>query len=287
MMLDLHHFFAAAANSKGVRLYVNSGLDDQNAFILSDPIKLRQILTNLLGNSFKFTKMGSIEFGYDVVADMLYFYVKDTGVGISPEHKDDIFDRFRQLESPTTKSYGGTGLGLSISKAFVELMGGKIWFTSEQGKGTTFWFSMPFSLGEEKPMLSTLDKPVDYNPLVLIAEDEEINFFLLKEIISSKGVKVVHAKNGQEAVDMVFANPNICLVLMDIKMPVLNGIDAAREIKRSKPDIPIIAQTAFALEYDKDKLNQSCFDDYVTKPISKQELLDLLFIKYKIAPPSS
>lgn len=287
MMLDLHHFFAAAANSKGVRLYVNFGLDDQNAFILSDPIKLRQILTNLLGNSFKFTKMGSIEFGYDVVADMLYFYVKDTGVGISPEHKDDIFDRFRQLESPTTKSYGGTGLGLSISKAFVELMGGKIWFTSEQGKGTTFWFSMPFSLGEEKPMLSTLDKPVDYNPLVLIAEDEEINFFLLKEIISSKGVKVVHAKNGQEAVDMVFANPNICLVLMDIKMPVLNGIDAAREIKRSKPDIPIIAQTAFALEYDKDKLNQSCFDDYVTKPISKQELLDLLFIKYKIAPPSS
>jgi PAS domain S-box-containing protein len=251
--------------------------------IKSDEGRLEQVLTNLLSNALKFTEKGKIEFGYTIKEDFLEFFVKDTGIGIDESKHKRIFDRFKQVEANLLHSQAGAGLGLAISKGIVELLDGKIWVESSLGKGTTFKFLIPFvksTFNEENgiEMVYEDQKPLpDWkNRVLLIAEDEEINFLYINELLESTGVKIIWAKDGAQAVELVESIKKIDAILMDIKMPVMNGYAAAMEIRHLNANIPIIAQTAYAFTEDRAKAEAAGCDEYITKPINSNELLDIL-----------
>ncbi|HAN19456.1 MAG: hypothetical protein A2X13_02160 [Bacteroidetes bacterium GWC2_33_15] len=263
------------------------GSKKHSFFIESDKVRLQQIITNLLNNALKFTLDGGIQFGYSVKQDEdeVEFYVKDSGIGIAPEHQSIIFDRFRQVDEGSSRNYGGTGLGLSISKALVEKLGGEIWVESGLNKGSVFYFTIPVGKTEEVQKLSPeitklISKPKlnTFTP-ILIVDDEEINFLYLKEIIDNLGIKNFKASNGIEAIEMVKKHPEISLILMDLKMPRLNGYEASAKIKELNPEIIIIAQTAYAQQGDKDKAIKSGCDDYISKPINEAKLINMI-MKY-------
>lgn len=272
LIMELFAFHKAQALNQSITLFPYKGLKDDESFIQTDKTRLRQIITNLLSNAFKFTTSGSIRFGYVQEKNELKFFVKDTGIGIDPSMHEIIFDRFRQVETSLTRKYSGTGLGLSICKRLIELLGGKIWLESKLGEGSTFYFTLPYeSKSDEKASRSGFT-PEEINEncfTVLIVEDEETNYLYLEEILSDYEIKTMHAHNGKEAVDICRTNPNINLVLMDIKMPVLNGYEALKEIKSFNPELPVIAQTAYAMAEDKEKAMRSGFKGYLAKPIDK------------------
>jgi PAS domain S-box-containing protein len=260
-----------------ISIKATKGLTDAEAEVLTDSTKLTQILSNLISNAIKFTTEGEVEFGYTLNNNVMEFFVKDNGIGIDISKHDLIFDRFVQADDSTRFEYGGTGLGLSISKGFVELMGGKIWVDSELGKGATFYFTIPYKTITKKQSVS--DVPIQMDSWksqkysILVAEDEFLNFLYLDEILQSYGFKVVHAPNGKVAVDLC-ENNGFDLVLMDLKMPVLDGVSAARIIKKQNPNLPIVAQTAYALS-ESDKFND-LFDDFVVKPITTKHIEKML-----------
>jgi len=234
----------------------------------------------LLTNAWKFTHEGFIEFGYNLKTDIepaeMEFYVKDSGIGIKPEFHEKIFERFRQAETGLSRLYGGTGLGLSISKSFAELLDGKIWVQSEPEKGSIFYFTIPY-----KPVNEIDKTPTTQNEnfrTVLVAEDEEYNFLFIKELLIDMNLKLIHAKNGQETVEICKSNSKIDLILMDIRMPIMDGHEAAKIIKKQKPELPIIAQSAYALEHERAKY-EGIFDDYLTKPINENDLKQMV-MKY-------
>jgi CheY-like chemotaxis protein/two-component sensor histidine kinase len=271
-----------APEAKAVNLPLNlkKTLETKNAMVECDRQKLSQIITNLIKNAIKFTKQGEIEFGYDIIADSIQFYVSDTGIGIPKEMHDRIFERFIQVEMGYTRNYEGAGLGLSISKAFVEILDGSIWLESKEGKGTTFYFSIPYTPvaieEEEESQESEITHVIeDMSPVkILIAEDEEISFAYFAKVMSNEHFEILHARNGEEAVDIVEKNPDIDIILMDIKMPRMDGYKARELIKKSHPNIPIIAQTAYAMQDDKHKILNAGFDDYISKPVKREDLLD-------------
>ena len=267
--------FTSAVHVKKLRLSVLPGSDDSDFCILTDETKLVQIITNLLHNAIKFTHQGSIEFGYSVNGSMIDFFVKDTGIGISGQAQMHIFERFRQADTSISSDYGGTGLGLSISKAFSEMLGGKLTVTSEINVGSTFTLSIPNRVYYEKTnSFETQDiKVTDRKITILVAEDEIYNYQLLEDILASQKYTVIRAVNGLEALDICQANDKIDLILMDIQMPVMDGLTAFDEIRKIRPSIPVIAQTAYALESDKQKLLGRGFNEYLSKPIKKAELL--------------
>ena len=245
-------------------------------------------MINLLKNALKFTDEGYIEFGFtDIVtanSDYLKFYVKDTGIGIEKKYHQVIFNIFRQIDDTHTRKYGGTGIGLSIAKRIVEMLGGEIWVESEPGKGSIFYFTLP-SVSEER---QTENKPVDktedmeYNfsgKTILIAEDEFSSFEFLRIFFTKMNIRVLWAKNGIEAINFCETDPSINLVLMDIKMPLMNGYDSTIKIKKLRPGLPVIAQTAQAMITDKEEALKAGCDDYISKPIQIRQLKDLL-IKY-------
>lgn len=247
--------------------------------MITDEVKLRQILINLLNNAIKYTPQGQISFGYQMEkADKISFFVKDSGVGISPDNHQLIFERFRQIEMDLSKRAGGSGLGLSITKAYVELMGGTIEIDSEIGKGATFTVTLPFVESSEqvtpreKSLSADLEKSKD-SKLILVAEDEEINWFFISKVLSKGNYTLIRAVNGKEAVEYCRENPDISLVLMDIKMPEMNGFEALEEIRKIKPKLPVIGQTAYALPDDVEQL-KAAFDDYITKPIDRKLLIE-------------
>jgi signal transduction histidine kinase len=252
--------------------------------IIADPERLRQIIINLLTNAIKFTLEGFVTFGYLIEHnEWLKFYVKDTGIGIHPDKIDTIFERFGQVDDERIKNSKGTGLGLSISKNLVELMGGKIWVESEPDKGSTFYFTIPFNPAQiKKDTRQTTEKStkevhgISSDTLILIAEDEEFNWIFLQQVLEHTGAKLIWMKNGKEAVDYIARGEKTDLVLMDIKMPEMDGIEATQQIKKIKPGIPVIAQTAFALSEDEKKFRAQGFDDYITKPIDIKLLLEKL-----------
>ncbi len=247
-------------------------INDPDLIILTDPQRLKQVITNLLGNALKFTENGTVEFGYDVKNDgFLQFYVKDTGMGIKKEKLRYVFDRFTKVSASKTRLYGGTGLGLSITKHLIEHLGGKIKVESIENSGSTFIFTHPYEKHYLEPGKSSTETQDSYvelleNTYILVAEDEEINFLFIKETLSQSGAKVDRAKNGQEAVDMAL-NMNYDLILMDMKMPVMDGYDATRNIKKIKPNMRIIAQTAYALPEEQKKGYEAGCDFYLSKPI--------------------
>lgn len=273
----LEKVFVRQIADKEVVVVAHVPSSHRNTIIKADKTKLRQVLSNLLSNAIKFTSSGSIEFGFVEEGEELTFFVKDTGIGIDKSKFSLIFSRFAQADETIQSVFGGTGLGLSISKGFVELMGGRIWLESEIGKGTDFYFTIPYvPVVKEKGegLGLTHENRSNQNMSILVAEDEEFNFFFLKELLTMWGFNVMHARNGQETVDMCKSNSNIGLVLMDIRMPVMNGYDAAKEIRALNPSILIVAQTAYALVHERIKYGDA-FDDYITKPIPKEKLAEL------------
>jgi PAS domain S-box-containing protein len=265
------------AKTRNISMSFNTVLPDDESCIVTDETKLKEILDNLIGNALKFSSNGSVTFGYEIKGKFLEFYVKDSGIGIPASKHQDIFKRFYQIEMTTGSQISGSGLGLAISKAYVELLGGKIWLTSEQGKGSEFFFTIPYRKSDFKKLK---DKQLS-NKLVLapgslktllIAEDEDLNFRLIEKLLSESNVRIIRAKNGLEAVNLC-SDPQVDVVLMDIKMPELNGYEATRRIKEIRPDLPIIVQTAYINESDKKKIFDCGCSDLISKPININLLL--------------
>lgn len=255
--------------------YANENIDG-DIDIFADPARFKQILSILLDNAIKFTNNGMIEFGFIYPDnDHIEFYVKDTGIGIDKKYRELIFERFRQIDEGTTKEFGGTGIGLSVAKNLVDLHGGKIWFESTLNKGTTFYVKLPFNNTNEKPVVAD----VEYNwknKSILVAEDKKINFEIIQETLSVTDAKLIWVRNGEEAIEEVKLNDNIDLILMDIQMPILDGYETTKRIKQFKKNVPIIAQTAYALPQDSVKCFDAGCDDYIAKPISLNEFLKKL-----------
>ncbi len=245
----------------------------------SDPEFLQKIFEKLLDNAIKFTKEGSIAFGYLLKTEHIEFFVKDTGIGIDDNMQESIFEIFRQADSSMTRSYEGSGLGLTIAKGLVKLLGGEIFMASEKGKGSVFTICIPLNNIGKSISINTIDvsKPKSYKkPLVLIAEDDEINYEYLSVVIKSTGYNYLRAANGKEAVDICRQNPEISIILMDLKMPVMQGDEATKQIRVLRPELPIIATTAYAQIGDKQASLEAGCNDYIAKPFKKEELLALI-----------
>ncbi len=284
--IDLvYNFFKPAVEEEGTQLITKTALPLKEAIIKTDREKIYSILTNLVGNATKFTHTGSIEFGYEKKGKYLEFFVKDKGDGIADEKKEIIFERFRQGSESMTRNYEGVGLGLSISKAYVEMLGGKIWVESELGKGSTFYFTIPYNVETEpriikKESVSTGDKDgLIKNLKILTAEDDESSELFLSTALNMYYKEMYHARTGIEAVEICRKNPDIDLVLMDMRMPDMNGNEATRQIREFNKDVVIIAQTAYGLSGDRQKAIEAGCNDYISKPIDVN-LLKALIKKY-------
>jgi len=276
----IYEQYITVSKNQGIELSYTYTLTGNDAIVISDETKLKQVLGNLVSNALKFTTKGHVRFGYTVKNNFLEFYTEDTGIGVSPELHEEIFKRFRQAEYSAARHFGGSGLGLSISKAYVELLGGKIWLTSETGKGSIFYFTIPFRKAitdtdtENMPMR---DEKIKFKKCarLLVAEDDDSNFLLLKEIFSDLEIGILRAVNGTEAVEIVRSN-SIDMVLMDIKMPEMDGYEATRKIKSLAPALPVIAQTAYNMNEEREKAMQAGCDGYITKPVKKSELMAVI-----------
>ncbi|MGM0551459.1 MAG: ATP-binding protein, partial [Bacteroidota bacterium] len=236
LLLDLYKRFEKEAKNKEIDLYTETSLPDEKCNIMADPYRLRQVVSNLLSNALKFTNKGHIVLGYKIKQQQIGFFVEDTGIGIAKEQQARVFDRFWQEETNIARQFGGTGLGLSISQKLVTLMGGQIGFTSEKHKGSNFYFWLPLTLSEpadQQQEVPALKLP--NGSKILIAEDEDTNFLYLKEILEAYYEEILWAKNGKEAVNYTQEHANISVVLMDIKMPLMNGFEALKVIKRAHP----------------------------------------------------
>ncbi len=277
---ELQMFFLPLAEKSNLKLLSTKELPDAESTITCDHTKIRQVLNNLLINAIKFTKKGEIKFGYRIVDNFVEFYVSDTGIGIKPDFQKLVFDRFQQAEAGDTNVYGGTGLGLSISKAFVELHGGKIWVQSTPGKGSDFYFTINnYSNITHQSKTVSIGIPIDClaGKKILVAEDEESNFRFLNEILVGHGATVIRAVNGLKAVEICKNNADIDLILMDIKMPKMNGLEAVRIIKQiSGNTTPIIVQTAYAYPEDRKRAMEYMCDDYITKPLNPDDLFKII-----------
>lgn len=272
---ELYEVHKAFANQKKLEFVFNKEIPDKPLYMVSDETKLTQILSNLVENALKYTIKGSVITSYRILDDKIEFSVKDTGIGIAKDAQSYIFERFRQADPTIHTHFGGTGLGLSITKSYVEMLEGELILESAINKGSNFVLSLPFvSPDKKKRTDSYKSDKLDKIPLnLLVAEDEIFNYLLIEAFMDNLDVNILYAKNGSEAVDMVKNNSEIDLVLMDIKMPGMDGITAFHKIREMRKNIPIIAQTAYAIETEKQHLLNIGFNDYIPKPMKKDELL--------------
>jgi PAS domain S-box-containing protein len=267
LISELEMIFRHQLILKNIKLKIVKSLTDSESNVFTDRIKLTQIISNLINNANKFTEEGTIEFGYSLIYNELEFYVKDTGIGIKEDQQEKIFERFRQADMSISKKYGGTGLGLAISKGYIELLGGKIWVNSEIGRGSTFSFRIPYNpTGEviKDKVLNNVD--IKKQIKILIAEDEPNNFLFFETILSDYNCEILHANDGVEAIELYKSNPDIDIILMDIKMANIDGVQATKAIKALNSKVPVIAQTAYGLEAEVINYKE-VFDDYLIKPI--------------------
>ncbi|MEM1257412.1 MAG: ATP-binding protein [Bacteroidota bacterium] len=251
-----------------LKLTTEKQLSFEEAYIETDAVRLEQILSNLIENALKHTEEGKVTFGYVLKGMILEFFVRDTGPGIRKKDQATIFKRFRQVNNKT-KINKGTGLGIPIAAGLTQLFGGKMWLDSEAGLGSTFYFTIPFL-----PRSTTTN--LNKKPTILVAEDEETNFLLL-EMWLKKYCHLIHANNGHETVSILEEEKkDIDLVLMDIRMPYLSGIEATKEIRKLNEKIPIIAQTAFIMDDEKEEILNAGCNAMVSKPIQREEFKKLL-----------
>lgn len=272
-------FFRPEIEQKKLKLIINNNIRTKKLTIQTDKEKLYAILTNLVKNAIKFTDKGSIEIGCNLKNEFLEFYVKDTGIGISVDKHNIIFDRFRQVIESLNRVHEGSGLGLPISKHYTEMLGGEMWLESEFGKGSTFYFTIP-NKTKEKIVYDTVVKNINIENKkklnILIVEDDEISLRLLKSQLKSIVNKFYVAKSGIEAIKICKDNIDIDLILMDIRMPNMDGLEATKQIRKFNKDVIIIAQTAYALEGDREKSIKSGCNDYISKPIDIETLLSTI-----------
>ncbi len=288
----ISQFFSKNFKDKNLEFKIPDKLE--SFCINTDSNKLESILINLIKNSLKFTNQGYVEVGVEALENMLNFYVKDTGVGIPKNRQAAIFDRFVQADLSLTRGYEGSGLGLSICKAYVELLDGGIWVESEENNGTTFYFTINYSpveitnLKTQKPTKMTDEVITKKQYRILVAEDDEVSYNLLYTILNNDQIEIIWAKNGVEAVDIFLKHANISLIIMDIKMPVMDGIKATNEIRKIDKKVPIVAQTAFALSGDKEIALEAGCNDYLSKPLKREDLTKViekyLPLKNKLLP---
>jgi len=283
LLMELYSIFSIKSLDRNVPIHLKKGLHDIDAEITTDKIKLNKILSNLIENAVKFTSEGFIEIGYTVENYDLVIYVKDTGIGISQESNELIFERFSQAQDEVSTLYGGLGLGLSIAQENAHLLGGSIRVESEKYKGSVFYLTIPYkpvnAQQSENKQTGSSDIDTMSSYTILVAEDEEVNFLYIEallELESSHSFNLIHAVNGQEAVDICLGRNDIDLVLMDIKMPVMTGYEATEKIKSQLPDLPIIAQTAYSTDADKELALKYGCDDFITKPIDENLLFSLI-----------
>ena len=282
MLSELKELFQLELENNGITKIslVFDKISSGNGLIIhTDRERLKQIITNLFSNALKFTKEGFIHIDYSLDNNgSITFCVQDTGIGIKEEDVEMIFGRFKQATDGRVKISNGTGLGLAITKNLVELLGGKIWVSSKIDQGSSFYFTLPYEAGNKADVTSK-KQPVNHQSLalskkqtILIAEDQAFNYQLIEELLTNDNLTLLWSKNGIESVTMFSQHPEIDLVLMDIKMPGIDGVEAMKKIKTLNQHVPVIAQTAYAMEEDQKKYKDFGFDDYISKPINRIDL---------------
>ena len=274
-----HRIRGDAPGQKLVAFKLKKGNESNDFTIVTDDFRLSQIFNNLIGNAIKFTKEGHITFGYNIRDHRhVEFFVSDTGIGIPHNKIRLIFDRFGQVDQERSLQPTGTGLGLPISKSLVDLMGGEMWVESEIGKGTTFYFTLPLIVKapQEESRVMISNKTYNWkNKQILVAEDEELNWFFVREMLKQTGATVHRARNGHEVVDLTRElSPDA--ILMDLKMPEMSGIEAARRIREFNAQVPIIAQTAFVMAEEKEESYRAGCNHFVTKPLDRTTIMELI-----------
>ena len=282
----IYTFFRPEVEAKGMKLSYKNGLISKESIIKTDREKIFAILTNLVKNAIKYTNKGSIEFGYDLVEThdraSLQFFVKDTGIGIFKDRQEVVFERFVQADIADIHAFQGAGLGLSISKAFVEMLGGKIWVESEPDIGSTFYFTLPYNTEhEEKTVVENIvSADVEENSMkklkILIVEDDKPSSQLISIGVRKFGKEIINVQTGTEAIEICRNHSDIDLILMDIQLPEMDGYEATRQIRQFNKEVVIIAQTAYALTGDMEKSIAAGCNDYISKPIKKDELMGLV-----------
>jgi PAS domain S-box-containing protein len=277
-----YKFFNPETEMKGLQLILKTSLPDKEAIIKTDNEKVYGILTNLVRNAIKFTFEGSIELGYEKKDGYLEFFVKDTGIGIPKNQQQIIFERFRQGSESHDRGYEGSGLGLSISKSYVKMLGGEIWVDSEEGQGSIFYFTIPYNPVPEEEIelinaFTNENKEARVNRLkILIVEDDEISYSLLIRMLQNINKTVLHAITGVQAIEACRNNPDLDLVLMDIRMPEMDGIEATCQIRQFNKDVVIIAQTAYGFSRDREIAIEAGCNEYISKPVNMTLLIELI-----------
>ena len=279
VLKELQTRFQHDCDAKNIMLKLEIPKDQEHLTLITDPELLHKSISSLLNNAIKFTNHGTVTMGYSIKSHTVEFFVIDTGIGIDAEAREKIFEPFVHQNLTETLGYQGSGLGLPIIKGFLKLLGGDIRLESEKGKGAAFFFSLPLEQGttqENEPIDPLIGHVEIIRPVILVAEDDLYSDFYMEVILKSIASIVIKAANGKEAVEMCRLHPEISIVLMDVKMPVMDGLEATRQIKSFRKDLPVIAVTAYALSRDKKKALDAGCDDFLSKPVSKKELLEKL-----------
>ncbi len=267
-------------DNKPIEINLHYGMPREKSYIHSDNVRIEQILTNLLSNAYKFTEKGSIDIGYEIEDSRnIIFHVKDTGIGLTEYEQSVIFDRFRQVSTSFNRLYSGTGLGLSISRGLVEKLMGTIWVESEINRGSTFYFKIPYLPGmptRKSNKSAYKSKLIWKGKTILIAEDEDTNFTFIDTLLKQTSAAIIRAKDGAEAINMCKNNSGIDLVIMDIKLPKIDGLEATKQIKKFRKTLPVIAYTAYAMSVDEDTCLKAGCDAYICKPVKIASLLKLI-----------
>jgi PAS domain S-box-containing protein len=271
-------------NEKSIIISVMNMLEENGDLIFTDRVWLKRVLNHLMDNAVKFTLEGSVRLSYAKENDSLVFRIKDTGIGINKENLDHIFEEFRQEIDGHHRPFEGLGVGLTLAKEVIERMGGKIFVQSEKGVGSEFSFSIPYRPAGGSTRLKskiTSNEPVNIqanwsNKICLLVDDNKDVLLYLNRVLSDTGIKTLTARSGTEALEIVKNTPIIDVVLLDMQMPEMNGIEATKEIRKIRKDIPIIAQTAFIFEDDKDIILEAGCDACLIKPIRKDHLLTVM-----------
>ncbi|MCC5814284.1 MAG: response regulator [Leptospira sp.] len=273
------------AKSKNINLYFELDPEIKNYLFMIDSVRLRQILLNIIGNAIKFTEKGKVEFKcfIDSIHENIFnikFSIQDTGVGIEEDQKKNLFQNFSRGSADKNKKYSGTGLGLAISKNLIEIMGGEISFTSEQGIGTHFYFTLPLkvckqpptNLSETNEIKIRLDRFKKHT--ILLVEDNQLNQMVTKKLLNNLNQDVIIAENGAVAIDILKSNSNINLVFMDISMPVMDGVEATKHIRSMEEfkDLPILALSAHVSQENKEEYLEAGMNDHLSKPVDKNDL---------------
>jgi PAS domain S-box-containing protein len=279
---NLYNFFLPQTQQKGLMLFLSGPLPAEYALTETDRAKLDSILTNLIKNAIKFTFMGEIRIGCRIREQVLEFSVSDTGIGVPVNKREAIFNRFEQADMENAKAYQGSGLGLAISKSYVEMLGGEIWLESEEGRGSVFYFTLPFKKSRLQYSGRIRNKTFKSNGIprlagkrILVAEDDLFSREMITYQLEKTDAILLTAKDGLETIRM-FEQNNIDLVLLDIRLPEMDGFEVLRQLRLKNPEVRIIAQTAYAMLEDINKFREAGFTDYLTKPISQEKLYDML-----------